>query len=62
MKKRKNKKSKSIKKQKNKKSKKNHIGGNDETKLDKFEQLMINIDKEHNIPTALGISVIKDIP
>jgi hypothetical protein len=62
MKKRKNKKSKSIKKQKNKKSKKNHIGGNDETKLDKFEQLMIDIDKEHNIPTALGISEIKDIP
>jgi hypothetical protein len=65
MKKRKNNKSKSIKKRKNnksKKSKKNHIGGNDETKLDKFEQLMIDIDKEHNIPTALGISVIKDIP
>jgi len=62
MKKQKNKKSKSIKKRKNNKSKKNHIGGNDETKLDNFQQLMIDIDKEHNIPTVLSISVIKDIP
>jgi hypothetical protein len=64
IKKRKNKRVKTRKNKKSKKSKKNkniYVGGNNDMNLDTFEQLMINIDKKNNIPTALSIFEINDI-
>ena len=54
---------KSIKKRGNKKRSKKHYGGEGENEknTDRFEELMIAIDKKFNTPTTLDNIILEDI-